>query len=109
MRGQRERRRGVAADRLEQHARRLDADLAQLVDDREAMLLVGDDVRRAYVEAGLGSVARRCAACWNSVPLPPMPSARYCFGCSDRLSGQSRVPLPPARITGTTDAVRRRS
>ena len=51
-RGERQRRRGVATERLEQHARRLDADLAQLVDDREAMLLVGDDARRAHVEAG---------------------------------------------------------
>ncbi len=54
VRGKRERRRGVAPDRLEQHARRLDADLAQLVDDREAMLLVGDDARRAHLEAVLG-------------------------------------------------------
>ena len=51
------------------------------------------------------TAAARRAACWNSVSLPvppPTPSARYCFGCSERLSGHRRVPLPPARITGTT-------
>ena len=34
--------------------------------------------------------------------LPPMPSARNCFGMQRAASGHRRVPLPPARITGTT-------
>src|SRR6185436_10581620 len=34
--------------------RRGDADVAQLLDDREAMLLVGDDAGRLHVDAGVG-------------------------------------------------------
>ena len=63
-------RRGVASERLEQDARRLDADRAQLLDDREAMLLVGDHAcGGCSARPAMASVARRCAACWNSVSL----------------------------------------
>jgi hypothetical protein len=52
--GELQRRRGVASERLEEHAGRRDADVAELLDDREAMLLVGDDAGRVHVDAGVG-------------------------------------------------------
>ena len=41
---------------------------------------------------------RRATACWKRLSSPA--SARNCFGKPERESGQSRVPLPPAMMTG---------
>ncbi len=57
-RRQRDRRRGVAAHRLQQHRGRLGADLAQLVEHQEAVFLVADDQRRAQLEARAGQPAQ---------------------------------------------------
>ena len=54
-RGQGERRRGVAADRLEHDLRRTYADLAQLFGDDEAVLFVGND-QRARVDLAAGEI-----------------------------------------------------
>jgi hypothetical protein len=50
--------------------------------------------------SGPASAARRCAACWNRLESPD--STRNCLGKPARDSGHSRVPLPPAMITGRT-------
>src|SRR5438093_8394861 len=54
----------------------------------------------ATLAFGAASTTVRNSDCWNSV-LPPLPaSARNCLGICPRDSGHSRVPLPPAMITG---------
>ena len=52
-----DRRTGVAGERLEQDGLRLDADLAQLLVDQEAMILVADQQRCG--EADVAQAARR--------------------------------------------------
>jgi hypothetical protein len=44
--------RGVASDRLEQQPLRRDVDLAQLLGDDKAVLLIGDDERRGKARRG---------------------------------------------------------
>src|SRR5690349_2766909 len=50
--------------------------------------------------AALAKPARRAAVSWNMVRSPVR--ARSCLGRSSRDSGQSRVPEPPERMTGTS-------
>ena len=129
-RGQRQRGRGVAADRLEQHGLRFDLQLAQLVEDQEAVLLVADDQRRGDVEAvgapapacaarpaaagwccptarGTASDSRRATAATGAC-RSRRPSRRVGRGCSCfESSGVVRLPAPAVRAHALQVVVRR--
>ena len=96
VRRERDGRRGVAPDRLEQDGRRRHSHFAQLLGDQESVRFVANHHRRR----GVGKPASRAAVSWIMVRSPV--SARSCFGSSSRDSGHRRVPAPPERITGTS-------
>ena len=53
----------------------------------------------------LPMVLIRVIACWNKLWLEPSSeSTKNCFGKPDRDKGQRRVPEPPQRMTGVTNA-----
>ena len=66
----------------------------QLTSDFVVQFGVGDDPERL----GCRELSRRATVCWIMVCLPS--SASNCLARRLRLSGQKRVPRPPARITG---------
>ena len=89
--------RGVAPDRLEQDRRGRQTHFAQLLGDQEAVRFVADDDGPRRRPA---TPASRAAVSCSMVRSPV--SASSCLGSSSRDSGQSRVPAPPERITGTS-------
>ena len=70
---------------------------AKLLGDQEAVLLVADDDGRG--EAEPRRRGRASAVSWSSV-LAEI-SGQSCLGKLSRETGQSRVPEPPERMTGT--------
>ncbi len=85
----------VAADGLEHDAGALDARRAHLLGDQEAVFLVADDDRRREFGAGRPRSAVSSIIEWSEI------SGQNCLGKLSRDTGQSRVPEPPERITGT--------
>ena len=89
-----DRRGAVAAGGFEQDLRALDAGIAQLLGDHEAVLLVRHHDRRG--EGG------RCARSAVSASSDCSEiRGQNCLGKLLRETGQSRVPEPPDRMTGT--------
>ena len=79
-RGQRQRRRRVAAHRLEQQRGGGDAQLAQLVEHQEAVLVVADDQRRGDAAMPLAVERLRGAPPPAGTGCESPVSARNCFG-----------------------------
>ena len=99
-RGDGDRRRGVASERLENGGARRDPALPELLGDDEAVLVIGDDQRRGEARPVRDAKRRllQQACCAET-------SGSSCFGYCARDIGQSRVPEPPERITGWIRAV----
>ena len=99
--GDRDGRRRVARDRLQDDGARRDAGALELLLDQEAVIVVAEEDRRARSRPrGFRrfSVAPRKLALW------PLKKRMNCLGYMARDSGHSRVPEPPDRMTGNTCA-----
>src|SRR5262249_36906665 len=90
--GNRDRRPGIAAHRLE-HDVRLDGALAQLLRHHEAKIGVCITIGRANSSGS----DMRPSTCWNVDACPT--KGTNCLGMLSRETGHSRVPTPPHMIT----------
>ena len=96
-RGDAGRRRGVAADRLEQQRLRRHADLAQLLGDDKAVLLIGDDQRAAK--------ARRAGDAQRRLLQQAVMAEQAAEAALDKACATSATAVSPTRPTKSPDEI----